>query len=126
VAFSPDGQLLASGSEDKTIKFWDPSTGALKHTISADGVVTSIEFACPYVVTNLGSFDIQAWNESFLSDSSNANIDLSLQAGRWVTIQGQRELWLPPDYQPTASTVKDGAIALGCRNGRVYIILFSR
>ncbi|KAL2833731.1 hypothetical protein BDW59DRAFT_156532 [Aspergillus cavernicola] len=27
-------QLLASGSDYKTIKLWDPSTGALKHTIS--------------------------------------------------------------------------------------------
>ncbi|KAH2148396.1 hypothetical protein KXW33_005324, partial [Aspergillus fumigatus] len=33
VAFSQDGQLLASGSDDKTIKLWDPTTGALKHTL---------------------------------------------------------------------------------------------
>ncbi|KAH1407298.1 hypothetical protein KXW78_004127 [Aspergillus fumigatus] len=33
VAFPQDGQLLASGSDDKTIKLWDPTTGALKHTL---------------------------------------------------------------------------------------------
>ncbi|KAH3516525.1 hypothetical protein KXV64_007629, partial [Aspergillus fumigatus] len=33
VAFSQDGQLLASGSHDKTIKLWDPTTGNLKHTL---------------------------------------------------------------------------------------------
>jgi WD40 repeat protein len=126
VTFSADGRLLASGSDDNTIKLWDASTGALKHTISTDGgYLTNIEFSFPYLVTNRGSFNIQAWHESFSSDSSRTNIELSLQADRWVIIQGQRELWLPPDYQPIASTVKDGAIALGCSNGRVYIITFS-
>ncbi|PYH52143.1 purine and uridine phosphorylase, partial [Aspergillus niger CBS 101883] len=33
VAFSGDGQLLASGSYDETIKLWDAATGALKHTL---------------------------------------------------------------------------------------------
>jgi WD40 repeat protein/tRNA A-37 threonylcarbamoyl transferase component Bud32 len=34
VAISPDGQTLASGSKDKTIKLWHLQTGKLKNTIS--------------------------------------------------------------------------------------------
>jgi WD40 repeat protein len=34
IAFSPDGQLLVSGSGDETIKLWDSSTGKLIHTFN--------------------------------------------------------------------------------------------
>src|SRR5262249_13104535 len=33
VAFSPDGTLLASGSDDHTVRFWDIPTGSLRRTL---------------------------------------------------------------------------------------------
>jgi WD40 repeat protein len=33
VAFSSDGKLVASGSYDRTVKFWDAATGALQQTL---------------------------------------------------------------------------------------------
>ncbi|HAX80764.1 MAG TPA: molecular chaperone DnaJ, partial [Cyanobacteria bacterium UBA11372] len=36
VAISPHGQILASGSRDRTIKIWHLKTGQLLHTLIGD------------------------------------------------------------------------------------------
>jgi hypothetical protein len=120
VAFSPDGQLLAPGSDDEVIKLWDPGTGIFKHTMSTHGKVINIGFSMklPQLIPNLGTFNIQAWNAGSSSGSFEIGTEVSLQLNRWVAIKGRRELWVPPEYRPTSSAVKDTTIAFGCRNGR--------
>lgn len=45
VAFSPTGQILASGSADKQVKLWDVQTGTLLRTLTSKYVVFAVAFS---------------------------------------------------------------------------------
>ncbi|BCL37395.1 hypothetical protein NSMS1_38420 [Nostoc sp. MS1] len=65
VAFSPDGQTLASGSGDETIKIWNVSTGRLLQTLTGHSkYVSSVAFSPDGQTLASGSQDktIKLWN----------------------------------------------------------------
>ncbi|MBD2340169.1 ribosome assembly protein 4 [Calothrix sp. FACHB-156] len=67
IAFSSDGKKLASGSEDKTIKLWDITTGKLLQTFSGHGdVIKTIALSSDGQKLASGSKDktIKLWDVS--------------------------------------------------------------
>jgi WD40 repeat protein len=64
VAFSPDGQLLASSSNDKTIRVWDTVTGSLQQLFEGhSGPVWSVAFSPDGQLLASGSDDktVRLW-----------------------------------------------------------------
>ncbi len=79
VAFSPDGAVVLSGSQDGTVKQWDTATGSLKRTISLwddfsfevgqqkrDSEVWSMAFSPDGTILASGGFDgkLRLWDLS--------------------------------------------------------------
>jgi WD40 repeat protein len=105
VAFSPDGQTLASGSHDKTIKLWDVKTGKLRYTLRGhSGSVRSVAFSPDGQTLASGSGDktIKLWDVK----TGKLRDTLSGHSGSVVSVA------FSPDGQTLASGSYDKTIKL--------------
>ncbi|BAY14861.1 WD-40 repeat-containing protein [Anabaenopsis circularis NIES-21] len=72
IAFSPNGQIIASGSADKTIRLWDLHGKELKVLREHQATITSIAFSPDGKTLASASEDgdIKIWNVEYLEDKN--------------------------------------------------------
>jgi len=112
VAWSPDGQTLASGSWDNSIKLWDVASGKEKATLAGhSGTVTSVAWSPDGQTLASGSDDnsIKLWDVT----TGKAKATLAGHSGSAYTHSGSvYTIAWSPDGQTLASGAWDDSIKL--------------
>lgn len=145
VAFSPKHcHIVASASHDKTIKIWNVITRAEISTVSVGTEPNLLKFdpTGAFLYASLGGASLFPSQHSTWTHPTLSQTEVVLPQLRkytysvddkcsWITRQGLRVLWLPPehratfDYEGMPSDVLPHMVSIGCCSGRVWWLTFS-
>lgn len=137
VVFSTDGERLASGSFDGTVKIWDAATGACVQTLNVGRALYRLSFdptTNTLLSTDIGLLNLDHPALPPAIDDQSTEITLRgirhsswgiSTDGVWIVKDRKEMLWLPPDYRGWEPAVVRLTAAIGCRSGRVLVMKFS-
>lgn len=125
--FSPDDQLLACvGYSTREIELWDVQKGTLQQRAPVSERPTALEFTPDgsYLKTNCELIAVESYPPP-VGPPPARGVEIWNDENEWIMINGQKALWLPPQYRPSFSEVKDDTVFMSHLSGQVSIMKFS-
>jgi WD40 repeat protein len=86
IAYSANGHLLASGSEDRTVRIWDAAIGNCRSVIQHfNGQVRGVDFDDKHLVTGCQDGSVLKWELSEDKDQLHVRLCWSATSGSLMT-----------------------------------------
>ena len=128
VAFSPDGQILASAAYDDSVRLWDVRKKTLLQQIQHQYAgnmffnVVGSRLVVDGRVFEISSASLTALVQERTSTEGSYGLSFDKQ---WVSWKGQDFLWLPIAYRPSAYAFGANLLVMGSGSGRMTFVALS-
>ncbi|KAJ5368809.1 Vegetative incompatibility protein HET-E-1 [Penicillium cataractarum] len=126
IAMSPDGKIIALAAKESIWLYHVETKRRQRLVTRLDAFITSLRFSSDgqFLETNRGTVSLRPESD----ESGNLQSDNEWGGGfvflspEWLTSDGRKLLWLPPDYRSFCVAYHDGTFAIGTGTGKVIFL----